>query len=216
MNFKKDFSEGREKMENDYARFYGNFSEGIDNTLKTILDKLNTIVDSLKSEDHETPAEHILSRIKSPESLCKKLLKRGFEQNAETGVKQLSDIIGVRVVTHFVGDVYAVAEKIVKEKSWEIVKQKDYIADPKPNGYRSLHIIIKLPCSPVRAEIQLRTIAMDCWASLEHSMKYKKNIGCKTELIVSELKRCADEIASTDLSMQTLRELIRRNNKEAL
>ena len=99
---------------------------------------------------------------------------------------------------------------------WRVVTVKDYIANSKPNGYRSLHVILALPfgvggIEEIRTEIQLRTIAMDCWASLEHQLKYKKNIG-NTELIVSELKRCADEMASTDLSMQTIRDLIHKGD----
>ena len=198
-------------MKKEYADFYGSYTDVIERTERDVLCELNSIIDELTTDSEHTPAEHILSRIKDPESLCEKLRKDSVEPTAENGLNALSDIVGIRVVTHFVGDVYAIADKIRNRECWTTIKTKDYIASPKPNGYRSLHMILSLPDSPVRAEIQLRTIAMDCWASLEHQMKYKKNIGgTSLELITSELKRCADEIASTDLSMQTIRELIEK------
>ena len=198
-------------MKNEYSDFYGIYTELINNSEKEIMKKLHEIINELTNDPENNPAEHILSRIKRPDSLCEKLKKDGLPETPETAIKNISDIIGIRIVTHFVGDVYKISRKIEECSYWKIIKKKDYIEAPKPNGYRSLHIIILPNDSDIRAEIQLRTIAMDCWASLEHQMKYKKNIGKNTELIVSELKRCADEIASTDLSMQTLREMIEKD-----
>ena len=197
-------------MKQEYLNFYGDNAEMIEMTEKAVMDELNVIMDSLTSDPEHAPAEHILSRVKDPESLIAKLHKENLPQTIEAAKENISDIVGVRVVTHFVGDVYSIADKICISDKWSVINKKDYISLPKPNGYRSLHIIIKLNDSPIRTEIQLRTIAMDCWASLEHQLKYKKNIGGSTELIVSELKRCADEIASTDLTMQTIRELIEK------
>ena len=197
-------------MKQSYRDFYGEYSHLIDDNEQSVMAELRRIVDSLTTDPEHAPAEHILSRVKSPESLIVKLRKDGLPETAEAAMENLSDIVGIRVVTHFVGDVYSIAEMIEKSSCWTVVNKKDYISLPKPNGYRSLHIIIKLNNSMFRTEIQLRTIAMDCWASLEHQLKYKKNIGGSVELIVSELKRCADEIASTDLTMQTIRDLIEK------
>ena len=197
-------------MKQEYLKFYGDYADIIEKNEKAVMDELRRIMDSLTSDPEHAPAEHILSRVKDPESLIAKLHKENLPETLEAAAENLSDIVGIRVVTHFVGDVYSIADMISKSTCWTVINQKDYISLPKPNGYRSLHIIIKMNDSPIRTEIQLRTIAMDCWASLEHQLKYKKNIGASTELIVSELKRCADEIASTDLTMQTIRELIEK------
>ncbi len=196
--------------------FYGQLAPALIGTQQFVLGEIQSILDCISTDSETALAEHIKSRIKGAESLKEKLRKKGLEQTAESGIKNLSDIIGLRVVTHFVGDIYTVLEKIQQNKNWKIKKVKDYIADSKPNGYRSLHVIIAVPfdygeITEIDAEIQLRTIAMDCWASLEHQLKYKKNIR-STELIVSELKRCADEMASTDLSMQTIRDLIHKDD----
>ncbi len=199
-------------MNTEEMKFYGEFAPRLIETQKLLLDEVQAILDSISTDSEKAPAEHVKSRIKHSASLCEKLRKKGFEESAESGLRNLSDIIGLRVVTHFVGDIYTVLDLIKKSDKWSVAEIKDYIADSKPNGYRSLHVILEVPfgCGSIEAikvEIQLRTIAMDCWASLEHQLKYKKNIR-NTELIVSELKRCADEMASTDLTMQTIRDLI--------
>ena len=192
--------------------YYGIYAPILIEKQKMVLDEVNRILDSLTDDPEHAPAEHIISRIKSSESLEGKLKRQNLPKGPASGLTNLMDLIGVRIVTHFVGDVYAVLEGIEKSDLWEVHWVKDYIANPKPNGYRSLHAIIKFPVDcpgfeTIMAEIQLRTIAMDCWASLEHQLKYKKDIK-NTELIVAELKRCADEMASTDLTMQTIRDMI--------
>ena len=181
----------------------------IENLLNT---EIQAMLDSISTDSETALAEHIKCRVKSAESLKEKLRVRGFP--ARAGLENLSDLVGARVITHFVGDIYTVLDLIQKNDSWRVVQVKDYIADMKPNGYRSLHVLLNVPfgvggISDIDIEIQLRTIAMDCWASLEHQLKYKKDIK-NTALIVEELKRCADEMASTDLSMQTIRDLIQR------
>lgn len=120
---------------------------------------------------------------------------------------------GMRIICNYIDDVYEVANMLKDYKDLKVVVEKDYIKNPKPNGYRSYHIIFELSLdlageiTPVFIEIQIRTIAMDFWSSLEHEMKYKKSIK-NQELIVEELKRCADEIATTDLNMQTIKKMI--------
>lgn len=194
--------------------FYGEFAQRLDEIKALLLLEIQKILNGISTDSETAVAEHIKCRIKASDSLKEKLRRRGLEETAENGLRKLSDIVGARVITHFIGDIYTVLELIEKNPNWRVKEIKDYIADMKPNGYRSLHVIITVPfgaggIDEIDAEIQLRTIAMDCWASLEHQLKYKKNIK-NTALIVDELKRCADEMASTDLTMQTIRDLIQR------
>lgn len=194
--------------------YYGRYAPLLEQAETFILTNINQIMEDLSEETGQTPAEHIKSRIKSSASMQEKLKKKGFPTDARSALKHVSDAVGIRIVTHFAGDIYTIEERLRKSGAWHIIKEKDYISSPKPNGYRSLHVIIEIPfedaeLSSLRAEIQLRTIAMDCWASLEHQMRYKKGIP-NTHLLESELKRCADEMASTDLSMQTIRDMIQQ------
>jgi len=161
------------------------------------------------------------ARIKSAVSMSRKLEKQGLPVTAESAVRAVWDAAGVRLICPFIEDVYTTAGLIRSIPGVQIMREKDYIHIPKPNGYRSLHMILTLPLrfvgaeetGPVYLEVQLRTIAMDCWASIEHQLKYKRDIPDQA-LIVQELKRCADEITSTDLSLQTIRELIQHPAEE--
>ena len=159
------------------------------------------------------PVEHVKGRLKSEKSMIEKLKKQGYPITSESAFSNVRDGVGIRIVCMFVDDVYRLAETIRNQGDFLIVKQKDYIENPKSNGYRSLHLIVKVPVHMVDeirkvfVEIQIRTIAMDTWASLEHQLKYKQNVK-NQELIVDELKRCASELASTDLSMQMIQKMI--------
>jgi ppGpp synthetase/RelA/SpoT-type nucleotidyltranferase len=119
----------------------------------------------------------------------------------------MHDSIGIRIVCSFIDDIYANIERIRAFTDCTVVEEKDYIKHAKPNGYRSYHMIVQ-NTEGYYAEIQIRTISMDTWAALEHDIKYKKDINVNKELITAELKRCADELASTDISMQTIRNMI--------
>lgn len=201
-------------MKQEDLLFYGEYAPKLEEIKALLLGEIQAMLDSLSTDSETALAEHIKCRIKGSESLKEKLRRKGLAETAESGLKSLSDLVGARVITHFVGDIYTVLDLIKKNPNWRVKNVKDYIADMKPNGYRSLHVILTLPfgvggIDAIDVEIQLRTIAMDCWASLEHQLKYKKNIK-NTALIVDELKRCADEMASTDLTMQTIRDLIQR------
>ena len=201
-------------MEDTQLTYYGGYYEPLKQLEQEVLGWLNERVDELDGKHQERPVEHIRSRIKTAEGVQEKLERKGYDNDVETAFTHLSDLIGFRLVTHFVGDVYELVKSMKSDTRYRVVKEKDYIALPKPNGYRSYHVILEcpLPEAPdrvLRVEIQLRTIAMDCWASLEHEMRYKKGI-TNTALIEKELKRCAGEMASTDLSMQTLRDMIRQ------
>lgn len=153
---------------------------------------------------------YIKTRIKTPESMMEKLKKRGLTEDSHTALANTHDAIGIRVICSFVENVYSIAGWLEQRNDIQILEKKDYIAYPKPNGYRSLHLIIQFKenhLKGITAEIQIRTIAIDFWAALEHQMKYKRNVEHE-ETIRRELKRCADEIASVDLSMQTIRDII--------
>lgn len=165
------------------------------------------------------PVASSQTRIKSAESMRQKLQRLAFPVTAESAMKNVFDAAGVRLVCPFIQDIDRTAELIRAIPGVQIQTEKDYIRSPKPNGYRSYHMILTMPLrflgnSPktVWLEVQLRTIAMDCWANIEHQLKYKQNIPDQA-LLVQELKRCADEITSTDLSLQTIRDLIEHHEE---
>lgn len=178
---------------------------------KACLEKLVGQYPVRKTEDGIQPILYVKSRIKTPESAIKKLTEKGVEADGAAAVSELSDILGIRVICSFEEDVYRIARWLHQREEICIIEEKDYIAYPKPNGYRSLHLIVTFMQSElqgVQAEIQIRTIAIDFWAALEHQLKYKQKV-VHEDIIMQELKRCANEIASVDLSMQTIRELLR-------
>lgn len=182
--------------------FYGSYSVVLREASSQLLEEVQRI----KGENR--CIEHISHRFKSPESAKNKLVKRGFSPTLQQAQIYLSDLVGVRLVCRFISDIYTVSQLL--QERYEVVTIKDYIISPKPNGYRSYHMILVVPTSGgegVRVEIQLRTISQDAWACLEHQMKYKKTIHDE-KLVRAELKRCAEDLASTDLCMQTIREFI--------
>ncbi len=200
-------------MESVYGT-YGKDLERILDYLEDLLEDANRV--SLEKRG-EYLYEHISGRIKSEESMREKCTKRGLPQTWQSALFDLKDAIGIRVVCSFIDDIYELRKAFEGFEKCRIVEEKDYIRHAKPNGYRSYHLILEIddsdhPQGPGRfyAEIQLRTIAMDSWAALEHKLKYKKNIK-NQEMIGLELKRCADELAGCDLSMQTIRDLIRQS-----
>lgn len=168
------------------------------------------------------PVASSQTRIKSAESMRQKLQRLAFPITAESAMKNVFDAAGIRLVCPFIQDINRTAELIRAIPGVQIQTEKDYIRSPKPNGYRSYHMILSMPLrflgnSPktVWLEVQLRTIAMDCWANIEHQLKYKQNIPDQA-LLIQELKRCADEITSTDLSLQTIRDLIEHHEEELI
>lgn len=186
-----------------YEEFYGNdYSK-----LQQAEAMLNDLLSKFQENESEKKIAYVSSRIKSPDSMQKKLVKKGEQPTGKNALLKVNDAVGVRVICSFIDDIYKVSDWISKQEEIEVINIKDYIAYPKENGYRSYHMIIKLKDLNLNAEIQIRTIALDFWANLEHQMKYKRDIK-NEEMIRSELKRCADEIASVDLSMQTIKDLI--------
>lgn len=181
--------------------------------VKTKLEVLNKELALVHSRN---PFESIKCRIKSPESIIGKLERRGLDFNIENIEKNLNDIAGIRVICSFPEDIYMLVECLLKQDDIILVEKKDYIKNPKPNGYRSLHLILDIPIfltdakKHMRVEVQFRTIAMDFWASLEHKMKYKKDIQ-NAESISEELKYCADLISQLDRRMEQIRNRIDSN-----
>ncbi len=183
--------------------------------LKTKLDILNKEL-SLRRE--RNPIEFITYRIKKPESILSKLARRYLPISLESIQNNLNDVAGIRVICPFIDDIYEIAEMLKAQDDVYLLEEKDYIKNPKGNGYRSLHLIVETPIffskkkEVVRVEVQIRTIAMDFWASLDSQLKYKKEIE-NAEAVSQELKECADIIAETDKRMLDIKNSIYSNEK---
>lgn len=200
--------------------FYGENLILLEGVIEEFLSCINMIRQYQTSQGRRDPVASFQARIKSAESMKTKLERQHLPVTADSALQDVWDAAGVRLVCPFVENIDQTVGLIRRIPGIQILREKDYIRNPKPNGYRSYHIILSLPLRflerpperPIWLEVQLRTIAMDCWASIEHQLKYKQDI-TNQALIVRELKRCADEIASTDLSLQTIRELIETPTK---
>lgn len=175
--------------------------------------KLKVLSEEFSVRLDRNPIQTIKSRVKRPLSIIEKLERRGLEVTLENMKKELTDIAGVRVICSFVEDIYKLSEMLMKQDDIQVLQIKDYIKEPKANGYRSLHLILGIPIflssekKIMPVEVQFRTIAMDFWASLEHQLKYKKKID-NPEEIARELKLCADSICEVDMRMQDIRYMI--------
>ena len=200
---------------------YGEYEKYLELILETLSKEVYKLNDEYKNKTGYKLFEHFISRIKTNESMIEKCKRREFEPTTYNALKEIKDAIGVRIVCGFVDDIYALVGMFKKMSNINVAEEKDYILNVKPNGYRSYHMILEIitpfpDCDGNEhgryyIEVQLRTIATDSWASLEHQMKYKKNIR-NHERITKELKRCADELASCDLNMQTIKNLIEESD----
>ncbi|MCM1253503.1 MAG: response regulator [Clostridium sp.] len=181
--------------------------------------KLKVLNEEFSRAYNRNPFESIKSRLKSPESIYEKLQRKGYSITVDNVEKHLADVAGVRVICSFPDDIYRLASFLVRQDDIILVKEKDYIKNPKPNGYRSLHLIVSIPIflsdekKYRKVEVQFRTIAMDFWASLEHKLKYKKDVE-DAEAIVKQLKACADSIGLLDYQMQEIRHKIDTHNEK--
>lgn len=177
--------------------------------IREIKTKLDILSDESRISGKPSPIDSIKSRIKTPRSIINKLKRRGFPITLQSMMENLNDIGGIRVICPFIEDIYVVADMLIRQDDLTLIERKDYIEHPKPNGYRSLHLILQVPIflsdrtQPVRIELQLRTIAMDFWASLEHQLRYKADVEVPA-YISDDLKACADVIAATDEEMQRI------------
>lgn len=177
--------------------------------------KLRVLDEEYSLEFDRNPINSIKTRLKSLPSIKEKLERRNLPYTLESIEENLNDIAGIRVICSFPEDVYALANSLLKQDDITLIEKKDYIKNPKPNGYRSLHIIVAIPIflahekRIMRAEIQLRTIAMDFWATLEHQLRYKKDV-VFTEEMAEELYKCAEMSAELDLKMENLRKTVNK------
>lgn len=180
-----------------------------ESAIKQIETKLDILNKECKVTRKRNPIETVKSRIKSPDSIAGKLEKKNLPINFDSMINNLNDIAGVRVICPYISDIYAVRDMLLKQPDIKLIHQNDYIENPKESGYRSLHLVVAVPVylskteHNVRVEIQLRTIAMDFWASLEHELHYKNNAGVP-ESIRRELYRVAETIAMTDREMEEI------------
>ncbi len=202
----------------DYARQFQEAMMKYNCAIKEAKTKLEVLNDELSIKNKRNPIEMIKSRVKKPESIIEKLSRRGLSLDIESMVNNLNDIAGVRVICSFVDDIYDIATMLVSQDDVRVLDIKDYIKNPKPNGYRSYHMIIELPVffsekkQYIKVEVQIRTIAMDFWASVEHNIKYKKEIE-DAEEIIKELKECADVISDTDSRLLNIRKRLEKQEK---
>lgn len=182
--------------------------------IREVKTKLEVLNDELSVKNQRNSIEMIKSRVKKPKSIVEKLQRRGFEISLESMEKNLDDVAGIRIICSFLDDIYEVADMLIRQDDVKVIAVKDYIQNPKPNGYRSYHMIIEIPVffsdskKPIRVEVQIRTIAMDFWASLDHQLKYKKSFIDDNGEISEELKQCAEVIAGTDVKMLEIRKKI--------
>ena len=193
--------------------------------LKEISTKIEILNDEFQHVHHYTPIEHIKSRIKTPESIVKKLKKNGYEVNVQNMVKHVRDIAGIRIICSFTSDIYLIADMITKQGDLKIISLKDYIKHPKDSGYQSYHMLVSVPIYlsggfvDTIVEIQIRTVAQDFWASLEHKIYYKFE-GKAPDYISRELQECSKMVAKLDERMlslnNTIQEFSTRTSKDIL
>jgi putative GTP pyrophosphokinase len=203
-----------EKMKTELTRFMMSY--------KFALDEMNTKIDILKQEFqyfHDyNPIEHIKSRLKTPENILKKAYRKGCELSLKSMKENIRDIAGIRITCAFISDIYKLSNMLQNQKDVTVVECKDYIENPKPNGYKSLHLILQIPVfmsdrmENVYVEVQIRTIAMDFWASLEHKIYYKYNKEIPEDLL-EELKEAANTVSQLDMKMERINREINRYKK---
>ena len=200
-----NYSMAMEDLRREYAKIIGVYEAGI----REINARLQTLDSEFSFKHMHNPIHHIETRVKSLSSIVKKLHDTGIPISIDNAKKNLHDIAGVRVVCCYVDDIYKIADLLLKQDDISLILEKNYIRNPKPNGYRSLHIVVDVPVYMsqgklyIPVEIQIRTVAMDFWATLEHGIRYKATDEVP-QSIVEQLRSCADVITETDYKMQAI------------
>ncbi len=205
-------ADNSESMKEKFTHVFYDFlqlSHLYDSAIEVVKTYLGILDNEFSVKFQRNPIHNIESRLKSPQSIIGKLQKKNLPISTDAARKNLLDLAGIRVTCYYITDIYAIVEMLSRRDDFTVIKRKDYIKAPKPSGYRSYHIILNVPVylsthkeyAPV--EIQIRTIAMDFWASLEHQLKYKTAAEIPSE-ISQELRECADRIAETDIQMQRI------------
>lgn len=211
MNAEEYMSEGVESW-NSFMLLYNS-------ALKEIGTKIEVLNDEFQHIHQYNPIEYVKKRIKKPESIVKKLKRYGYEISIENMVKYINDVAGIRIVCSFTSDIYRIAEMITNQNDIKILSIKDYIKSPKESGYKSYHMIVTIPIFlsdrvvDTKVEIQIRTIAMDFWASLEHKIYYKFE-GNAPEYISRDLRECSSIVSMLDAKMLSLNEAILQAKKD--
>lgn len=193
----------------EITKKFRQMSAAFEGAIDCVMGTLKTIEQEMIESGLRIPIHSVTSRIKSPDSTRQKLARHGLPYTIDNVMNNLNDIAGVRIICKYITDIYHVRDLLLKSDRYTIIKEKDYIKTPKPSGYRSLHLIVETHVSvdgenkKIRCEIQLRTSAMDSWASLEHNMRYKSDLP-ENEQINESLKSCAEALHNTDLEMQRI------------
>lgn len=212
---------GYEQLEKLFSQFkdYRGMMMLYNGAMREIKTKVEILSEEYDAMASRNPIESIKMRLKTPQSIYRKLTEKGLSVSKENVRDNLDDVAGVRIICSFIKDIYTVAEAIISQRDVKLLELKDYIQQPKESGYRSLHLIVKTPVylrgadHDIPVEIQIRTLAMDFWASLEHEIYYKKNHGELKE-IKKDLLRCAEDVANLDQKMQEIWESLERYEKE--
>lgn len=177
--------------------------------IREVRTKLETLDEEFHVRYNHNPIHHIECRLKTPQSIIEKLKRKGHKISVESIRENLTDVAGIRVICNYINDIYIIAELLLRQDDITLIRKRDYIANPKENGYRSLHLVIQIPVflsdrkELVPVEVQIRTIAMDCWASLEHQLMYKSDKPLP-DYLSAQLKECAESIFDIDLKMQNI------------
>lgn len=189
--------------------------------IKEVQTKFEVLETEFKVRYQRNPISSIQTRLKSSSSIIEKMIRKGIPFSMENLEAQIHDLAGIRVICSYVDDIYALADALTSQDDITLVEKKDYIKHPKPNGYRSLHLIVSVPVffsrqkRQIKVEVQIRTIAMDFWASLEHKLQYKKNIPeSQAKFLKDELYDCAQQSAALDKRMQNIRNIIAKSESE--
>jgi putative GTP pyrophosphokinase len=181
--------------------------------LKEVQTKFDVLSTEFNLKNKRNPISSVSTRLKSSKSIMEKMMRKHLDVNLTSMEQEINDIAGIRVICSYIDDIYMIADALLRQDDVTLIARKDYIKNPKENGYRSLHLIISIPVffadqkRDTKVEVQIRTIAMDFWASLEHQIKYKHEIPDQ-EVVSAQLKECADVITATDEKMLSLRKRI--------
>lgn len=211
------------------SRIFENIEEGEIDSLRDLMSsyrcallevetKFRVLNEQFSARHERNPIESIKTRIKSPASIAEKLTRKGLPATVEAVAEGINDIAGIRIICSFLDDIYMLADCLLSQDDIKLIERKDYIENPKQNGYRSLHLVVEVPIflqnekKPMKVEVQLRTIAMEFWANLEHKLRYKKEIPESVALnMAAELSECAEMSALLDRKMQSVRDMIENN-----
>ncbi|MBQ3110174.1 MAG: GTP pyrophosphokinase family protein [Clostridia bacterium] len=207
----------KEVTQSTYFDYYRENLFYIEAVIEKLLERIAEIDARREARGERTLCDSVQYRIKSPDSMMAKLKKRGFETHCNSAMENVYDAAGIRIICPYIDDVYLMAQKLAACSDIEVVEIKDYIKNPKENGYRSYHMILKTPVlwqgetKHVTSEVQIRTMVMNSWACCEHQLKYKKDVS--NEESVALLKRCADEMLKIDYSMLRIRGMMEESCK---